>query len=38
MIMICLVSYKVNGKIYKIVISIKKNGNEYIVNEIKVIK
>lgn len=30
-----LVSYKVNGKTYKIVISIKKIGNEYIVNEIK---
>lgn len=33
-----LVSYMVKGKIYKIVISIKKNGNEYIANEIKVIK
>ena len=30
-----LVSYKVNGKIYKIVISIKRNGDEYIVNGIK---
>lgn len=31
-----LVSYGVNGKIFKIFISIEKNGNDYIINEIKV--
>lgn len=31
-----LVSYGVNGKIFKIFISIEKYGNDYIINEIKV--
>lgn len=31
-----LVSYGVNGKIFKIFISIKKYGKDYIINEIKV--